>query len=626
MLDDVLPPRRRDAGEVPLPVPRPQAIEVRAGSVELRAVRHDRWPPRRRDLRVRVARQVDSEHPEAVRRAIPQARQGRWLDPHSRVRPLDGLVGRRCDDGLGGSVGPGWLDVHDRQPRPRGGQAPAVPAGDDLVHVVPVRCVAGRPVECGELQEPDVRDVIQHGDPRGALARDRHPSPVQAVPLLGHVVPHLDPDAAHEVVQQQLARAIVGGELLGLLDAATELRGPVASGEREARRAERARRRRGGITVGLAGVLADQVPRVLVQLEPGRVRVDVEHHPLVVAERQRATNPGAARLRREDLAVDHDRRTPRRQHLEVVGRRGERHAHPCGAREGGPRAGRIDAVEHDVDREPETAEQSRRRPEGCDPHVEVVLRPVRPRRRRRVRVGFPAWLLLRLLRALVVPPHGVGVDDHLQLRVRGQVLPHEPVELTRHPQVRFRVVQQHLDRRGPVDDLRLIGRQRRHLPAVAALGVGLVGFRERSDRRERVLQPLPGDLERSTRTVRRVLQETPQRAALVQVGERLQQSAGDGVAGKAGPQGRCGRDRREMQVDRVVAHAARRVGSPGLVGQHRRREGGDRDGRRQHGDPGCGVRFGHHAQRQSSVRVQRGRKGQRAPGQRGHPVRGSREM
>ena len=63
-------------------------------------------------------------------------------------------------------------------------------------------------------------------------------------------------------------RAVVSGQLLGLLDPAAELCRAVAAGEGESGRAQRAGRRRRRVAVGLAGVLADEVAQVLVELEP----------------------------------------------------------------------------------------------------------------------------------------------------------------------------------------------------------------------------------------------------------------------------------------------------------------------------------------------------------------------
>ena len=131
--------------------------------------------------------------------------------------------------------GRGRLDMHDRQPGPGRGQAPAVPAGDDLVQVVPVGLVAGRAVERRELQEADVRHVRQHADtpPGSALSPSRGAGAGCA--SRGLVVPDLDPDAAHEVVEQQLTRAVVGGQRLGLLEPRADLGGPFAPGDARTR-------------------------------------------------------------------------------------------------------------------------------------------------------------------------------------------------------------------------------------------------------------------------------------------------------------------------------------------------------------------------------------------------------
>ena len=509
--------------------------------------------------------------------------------------------------------------MHDGQSRTRCGQAPPVPPGDDLVQVVPVGGVARCPVEGRELEEPHVRSVVEDRHAAGLPGR-RHPAPVQAVPLLGDVVPDLDPDAAHQVVEQQLAGPVVGRQRLGLLHPCPQLVGPVAAGQREAGRAQRAGRRRGRVAVGLAGVLPRQVASVLVELEAGGVRVGVEHHPLVLAERQGTAHPGAGRPGREHRPVHHDGRPPRRKHLQVGGRGRHRHAHPGGAGERGPRPGGVQPVQDDVDREPEPAQERGRGPERRDLGVEVVLGPLQARGRRRVGVGLGAGLLLRLLGSLVVAPHRVRVDDQLERGVRGQVLPHQAVQLAGHPQVGLRVVQQHLHRRGPVDDVGLVRRQRRDLAAVPALGVGLVELGERADRRQRVAQPLRRDLQRPACPAGGVLDQPAQRTALVQVGERLQQPARHRVRGQAGPVRRRRGDGREVQVHGMVAHPAGGVGAPGLVGERGCGEAVDRRTRGQDRGPGGGVGGGDDAQRQRGSRVQRRGQGQRAAGQRVDPV------
>ncbi len=147
-------------------------------------------------------REVDAEHPEGVRRAVAEARQRPRLHPGARVDARGRLVGRGVDDRLGATVRPGRLDVDDGLPRPWGGQAPAVPAGHDLVEVVGGR--VGVAVERGQLQEADVGGVGEDG--HVALAGDGDPALVQAVPGLARVVPDLQPDAAHDVVEEQVPR------------------------------------------------------------------------------------------------------------------------------------------------------------------------------------------------------------------------------------------------------------------------------------------------------------------------------------------------------------------------------------------------------------------------------------
>ena len=153
-------------------------------------------------------------------------------------------------------------------------------------------------------------------------------------------------------------------------------------------------------------------------------------------------------------------------------------------------AGRVEAVEHHVDRQPEPAQQRRRRAERGDLGVEVVLGTIGARRRRRVRGPAPARRLLRLLGPFVVAPHRVRVGEQLQLRVRRQVLPGERVELPGHPRVGLGIVQQDLDRRGPVDDLRLVRRRGGISPPWPRSGSVSSGLGQRTDRRERVPQPL----------------------------------------------------------------------------------------------------------------------------------------
>jgi hypothetical protein len=58
---------------------------------------------------------------------------------------------------------------------------------------------------------------------------------------------------------------------------------------------------------------------VLVELEPGGVRISIEQHPLVVAEWQRAAHPRAARLRREDGDSDRSSLRLAQQRRAMVG-------------------------------------------------------------------------------------------------------------------------------------------------------------------------------------------------------------------------------------------------------------------------------------------------------------------
>lgn len=190
-----------DCGDQPravaLGVPLAQPGEVFAGLV-------DHCPGQRRPfdhpgpLRHRMASEVHAEHPERIRRAVPKARQRPRFDPGAGADARGRHVGRGVDDHLGATVGPGWLDMDDGLPRPWSGQAPAVPAGHDLVQVVGRRVRV--PVERGQLQETDVGDVGE--DRHVAFAGHRDAALVQAVPVLARVVPHFHPDAANDVVEQ----------------------------------------------------------------------------------------------------------------------------------------------------------------------------------------------------------------------------------------------------------------------------------------------------------------------------------------------------------------------------------------------------------------------------------------
>ena len=247
------------------------------------------------DLRHRVAGQVHGQHPEAVRRAVPQPRQRPRLDPRRPCgAPSIGSSGGVSTTASVGAVRAGRLDVHDGQPGPGRGQAPAVPAGDDLVQVVADRRVAGRPVQRRQLQEPDVgrvgEDAARRRAPRVTVTR-RRCRLCQSLVTSSHTstrMPRTRSSSSSSRVPSSAASASASWTRRA------QLGGPFPAGDREAGRAQRAGRRRRRVAVRLAGVLPGEVARVLVELEPGGVRVDVEHHPVVVAERQRAAHPRVA--------------------------------------------------------------------------------------------------------------------------------------------------------------------------------------------------------------------------------------------------------------------------------------------------------------------------------------------
>ncbi len=155
---------------------------------------------------------------------------------------------------------------------------------------------------------------------------------------------------------------------------------------------------------------------MLVELEAGGVRVEVEHPPVVVAERQRAADPVGRGLVGEHGAARDDRRLTGWQDGELgpVGR-GDGDADPGRSGERGHGVGH---VEDDVQREPECPQQRRRGAERACATVELLVRHRRPRQRWRVRVRLLALGVLRLVRAFVVAAGGVRVDEQLQLWVR----------------------------------------------------------------------------------------------------------------------------------------------------------------------------------------------------------------
>ena len=275
---------------------------------------------------------------------------------------------------------------------------------------------------------------------------------------------------------------------------------------------------------------------MLVELEAGRVRVDVEHHPLVVAERQRAAHPRVARPRPSNTG-----RRRRRPTSAAAGaparsarRRRERHAHPRRAGERGARA-----AASTPSSTTSTARPSRRSSAGVAPNEPTLAwKSCSGRSGRGVGGAFGsgsrAAVLLRLLGPLVVAAHRVRVDDQLQLRGRRQVLARASASSCRVTRASASGSSSSTwtgDGWSTISDW--YGGSGGTSP-VAALGVGVVGLGERADRRQRVTQPLRRHAAGPAGAARRVVEQPAQRAVLVEVGERPQQPAGHGVAGEAG--------------------------------------------------------------------------------------------
>ena len=367
---------------------------------------------------------------------------------------------------------------------------------------------------------------------------------------------------------------------------------------------------------------------MLVELEPGGVGVEVEDHPVVVTERQSAAHPRRAGSRGEHRPLDDDGGLARRQDL--AGRRAgdaRLHAHPRRSRERGlrsrPRRGR-----RAPRRSPAPA---RRSSAGVEPKEATLAwkswsGTVGPGRRRRVRVRLPARRLLRLLGPFVVAPHRVRVGEQLQLRVGRQVLPRERVELPGHPRVGLRIVQQHLDRRWAVDDLRLV-RRRRSGSRRRGRCSGSVssGLGQRTDRRERVPQPLRGHLQRapgSTLLVREHRARGPSRSSPASV-RNIPPATGSPArpgrtAGAAVIAARCRSTAWSLiRLAGLERHVS--VESTGC------REPVDPGPGRQYGGPGGRVRRGDDAKRQRST-PREVLSVRRTTRQRGRPVRRGREV
>ena len=301
----------------------------------------------------------------------------------------------------------------------------------------------------GQLEEAHVGLVGQHGRAAGG---DVDPPLVEGVPLAGAVVPHLDPQAAHHVVVDQVgalhALGVVGGlEALGPGHLGPGGVDPVDPRHREAGGPQAGRRTAGPVAVQLRRQRAGQGPQVLLELEARRVGVEVEHDEAVgVAEGEGAARPGGARHGLEALAVGLAPRAGRglAHRVDPVGRR-QLGCDPAGLGQQGPVARVVDG---DVDHQAEAPEQHRGAAERRRPVVEVGHRRIGPRGAGpRDRLGLVLGLL-----SLVVAPGRVGVDQGPHRRVGGShAARHLVVEEGRQPLVVTGVlgVEQDLDRGGP---------------------------------------------------------------------------------------------------------------------------------------------------------------------------------
>ena len=372
-------------------------------------------PSRRADDEVRraVAGQVGRPRPHRVAPSVPQPRQRRRLDPRRRRDRVDRVgVGRWLLEQLLLAV-----DVDDGQPGPRRGQRPAVPAGHHLVGVVGGVGVVGsdavRPGQRRALQEPGVRLVLE--DRARALDLDVDPAAVQRVPGPADVVPHLEPDPAGDVLDVQRRRLAlhervvpgcrVGQPLLQLL-------GPVEAGDGEAGGSQPGRRRGHRVAVRLRGHHPRDGADVLLQLEAGGVRVEVEHgEAVLVADPQQPERVVAGGGRGEEGASAHGagggglQRDGVRQVGNVQGR-----SQLDDARE------QRDVVDPQVDHQPEPAQQRREVAEHGRPLVEVRVW-FHHRLGDRVLVR-PFQVVVLQLRPLVIQQRAVGVGGE-QLQRRG---------------------------------------------------------------------------------------------------------------------------------------------------------------------------------------------------------------
>ena len=327
-----------------------------------------------------------------------RSRRGRVLELLVRVGVL--LVRRAA----------GGVVVHDPLARSGRRQRPAVPAGQ---HLVGVHRRVGNAVGLGQrraLQEAGVGDGVQYR--ARAEHVDGQPAAMQGVPAGGHVVPHLEPDTSGHVLQMQRrgrAGHDVGVAGRGVGQLVVQLRGAVVARDGEPHGPQGGRRRAAGVTVVLGRGDPGHVAHVLLELERGRVRVQVEDGERVfVAEAEHAVGVVAARrCRRERGSVDRAA-DPRLAGHRVV---------EAGDDDRGRDVGNAFELGHvrdpQVDDQAEPAQQRRQVADHRRPPVEV---------RRSLddgRSGRPGRLVLVgpfLLRALVVPPSQVGVAGQQQGR------------------------------------------------------------------------------------------------------------------------------------------------------------------------------------------------------------------
>ena len=327
------------------------------------------------------------------------------------MRAVDRRVRHGVDDDLRGAVRARRLDVHDGQPGPGRGQAPAVPPGDHLVQVVPDggrRRARGSAPTAGGTRRRARRP-----------ARGRPPGSPVTVTRRRCRLCHARVTSSQTSTRMPRTRSSSSSSrvpssaasCLGLLHAGPQLGRPVAAGQREPGRAQRAGGRRRRVAVGLARVLAGEVAGVLVELEAGRRRGRGRGRPSSSSPSgSGAAHPRVAGPRGEHRAADDHGGAPRREHLQVGGRRGERDAHPGRAR----RARRARRRRRAPSSTTSTARPSRRSSAGVEPNEPTrAWKSCSGRSGRGVGgasgSGSVRGVLLRLLGPLVVAPHRVGV-------------------------------------------------------------------------------------------------------------------------------------------------------------------------------------------------------------------------